>query len=56
MLNERCSRRGFDSRRVHQKYSKLDAGSEKGESGLITTSKLEIKNTFDGLDQVSIGQ
>ena len=40
--------------RVHQKYSKLDAGSEKVESGLITTSKLEIKNTFDGPDPASI--
>ena len=28
---------------------------EEVESGLITTGKLEIKNTFDGPDQVSIG-
>jgi hypothetical protein len=55
-LNERCSGRGFDSHLVHQKYSKLDAGSVKVESGLITTGKLEIKNTFDGPDMVSTGQ
>ena len=54
-LNERCSRQGFDSPRLHQKCSKRDAGSEKVESGLIPTGKLEIKNTSDGGDQVSIG-
>jgi len=47
---EKCSGRGFDSLHLHQKYSKLDAGSKKVESGLITTSKLEIKNAFDGGD------
>jgi len=35
--SKRCSGRGFDSPRLHQKYSKLDAGSVKVESGLITT-------------------
>ena len=45
---EKYSGRGCESRQVHQKYSKLDAGSKKVESGLIATSMLEIKNTFDG--------
>ena len=47
---EKYSGRGCESRHLHQKYSKLDAGSEKVESGLITMSKLEIENTFDGGD------
>lgn len=33
---EMGSGRGFDSRQVHQKYSKPDAGSAKVESGLAT--------------------
>ena len=43
---EKYSGRGCESRQVHQKYSKLDAGSKKVESGLIATSMLEIKNTL----------
>ena len=53
---EKCSGRGCESRQVHQKYSKLDAGSKKVESGLIATSMLEIKNAFDGPVMVSTGQ
>ena len=52
---EKCSGRGCESRQVHQKYSKLDAGSEKVESGLIATSMLEIKNAFDGPEIDSTG-
>ena len=52
---EKYSGRGCESRQVHQKYSKLDAGSEKVESGLIATSMLEIKNTFDGPEIDSTG-
>ena len=54
--SERCSRRGCDSHQVHQKYSKLDAGSMNSESGLIAISNLEAKNTFDGPELDSIGQ
>ena len=53
---ETGSGRGCESPHLHQKYSKLDAGSEKVESGLIATSMLEIKNAFDGGVQVSTGQ
>ena len=45
---ETGSGRGCESPHLHQKYSKLDAGSKKVESGLIPTSMLEIKNAFDG--------
>jgi len=51
----RNPRRGCKSPHLHQKYSKLDAGSMKVENGLITISRLEIKNTFDGGAPVSIG-
>ena len=53
---EKYSGRGCESRHLHQKYSKLDAGSKKVESGLIATSMLEIKNTFDGPEIDSTGQ
>jgi hypothetical protein len=52
---EKCLGRGCESPHLHQKYSKLDAGSEKVESGLIATSMLEIKNAFDGPDLDSTG-
>ena len=51
--SKKCSGQGFDSPLVHQKYSKLDAGSMNSESGLITISNLEAKNTSDGPVMVS---